>query len=217
MSVPPKNRTIVAPFRHLMRNVPEHRQELRNEILSAAREIAASEGWRAVSMRKIAKRIEHKQPAIYEHFRSKDDLLLEISRKSYAEQLEAMRAARQAAEGPEEAMFAMWRAYLDFAKGSPHLYQVIYGVGEVSFPGAKARELGEEMVRAVGEAVGEVLRENGEEGEAAEDLRVKATLLWGNVHGLVSLVTIERLPGDQEVERLVEQAVRVHLASWRGG
>ncbi|MCA1716752.1 MAG: TetR/AcrR family transcriptional regulator [Actinobacteria bacterium] len=200
-----------------MRNVPEHRQELRNGILTAAREIAASEGWRAVSMRRIAERIELKQPAIYEHFRSKDDLLFEISRQGYAEQLEAMRAARQAAKGPEEAIYGMWRAYVEFAKSSPHLYQVMYSVGEVSFSGKKAPEMGEKVVEAVGDVIGEVLRENGKEGEATENSQGKATLLWGNVHGLVSLVMIERLPGDQVVESLVEQTVRVHLASWRSG
>ena len=48
-------------------------------------------------------------------------------------------------------------------------------------------------------------------------MRGKATLPWGNVHGLVSLVAIEGLPGGQEVERLLRQAVCVHLASWHGG
>ncbi len=216
MSVPPERRTIVAPYRHLMRNLPEHRQELRNGILTAAREIAAGEGWRAVTIREIGKRIGYKQPAIYEHFRYKDDILLEISRQGYAEQLEAMRAARQAAEGPEEAVYGMWRAYVEFAKSFPHIYQVMYSVGEVSFPGTKARQMGEEMVEAVGEVIGEVLRKNHKEEEVAEDSRGKATLLWGNVHGLVSLLMIERLPSGQEVETLVEQTVRVHLASWRG-
>jgi hypothetical protein len=78
--------------------------------------------------------------------------------------------------------------------------------------------LTEEMVEAVGEVAEEVLRENGKEEEAAENLRGKATLLWGNVRGLVSLTTIDRLlDGQEEAERLVEQAVRVHLSSWRGG
>jgi hypothetical protein len=78
--------------------------------------------------------------------------------------------------------------------------------------------LTEEMVEAVGEVAEEVLRENGKEEEAAENLPGKAMLLWGNVYGLVSLTTIDRLlDGQEEAERLAEQAVRVHLSSWRGG
>jgi AcrR family transcriptional regulator len=38
----------------------------------------------------------------YEHFRSKEDILLEISRQGYAEYLKVMRATRQVAEGAEE-------------------------------------------------------------------------------------------------------------------
>jgi AcrR family transcriptional regulator len=142
VSEPPERRTIVAPFRHLLRNVPEHRQELRNEILAAAREIAASEGWRAVTIREIGKHVGYKQPAIYEHFVSKDHLLLEVLRQGYTDQLEAMRAARQAVEGPEEAILGMWRAYVDFARRYPHLYQVMYSIEEVSFSGEKARGIG---------------------------------------------------------------------------
>ena len=48
-------------------------------------------------------------------------------------------------------------------------------------------------------------------------LRGKARLPWGNAQGLMSLATIERLLGGQEVERSVGQAVYVYLASWRGG
>jgi hypothetical protein len=48
--------------------------------------------------------------------------------------------------------------------------------------------MGEEIVEAVAGVVEEVLRENGEEGEAGGS-RGKAALLWGNVHGLVSLVS----------------------------
>jgi hypothetical protein len=59
--------------------------------------------------------------------------------------------------------------------------------GKCRFSGSKLRGLGEEMIEAVGEVVGEVLSENGEEEIMAEDLREKATLLWANVHGLVYL------------------------------
>jgi Bacterial regulatory proteins, tetR family len=41
------------------------RQEIRQRILSAAREIAAEEGWQAVTTRKVAERIEYSQSTIY--------------------------------------------------------------------------------------------------------------------------------------------------------
>ena len=48
------------------------RQEIRQSILCAAREIAAEEGWQAVTTRKVAERIEYSQSTIYEYFENKE-------------------------------------------------------------------------------------------------------------------------------------------------
>src|SRR4028119_232930 len=44
------------------------KETLRSGILAAAREIASTEGWRAVTIRKIAARVEYSPPGIYEDF-----------------------------------------------------------------------------------------------------------------------------------------------------
>src|SRR4028119_2140611 len=119
----------------------------------------------------------------------------------------------------------------------------MYGAGGVSYPEAKARLIDEEMVEAIGEwgkrrgglarkgdaTVGQRTRpgvargdrrapgRTGGGGGAGGGLQGKATLPWGNVHGLVSLVAIEGLPGGQEVERLVRQAVGGLLRPRGGG
>ena len=54
------------------------RQELKQAILEAAREIAAREGWQAVTIRKVADRIEYSPPTIYEHFANKEAILIEL-------------------------------------------------------------------------------------------------------------------------------------------
>ena len=46
------------------------RQAVRAAILSAARDLFLSEGYRNVSMRKIAERIEYSPAAIYSYFDS---------------------------------------------------------------------------------------------------------------------------------------------------
>ena len=79
------------------------KQELRAGILAAAREIASEEGWQAVTIRKIAALIEYSPPVIYEHFGSKEEILLELVRTGYAWPLGAVEAAARAAGGPEEA------------------------------------------------------------------------------------------------------------------
>jgi AcrR family transcriptional regulator len=200
----------------------KHRQrrEVRNRILSAAREIASGEGgWPSVTIRKIAERIEYSPPVIYEHFGSKEEILLELLRIGYAKQLEAFESARKAAAGPEEACFAMMRAYLRFAFGSPDLYQVMYGLGGVSFSALSAAEAqrgGERIGEEAGKAIEKILRKYGK--EEARDVNDEVTRLWSSVHGLVALAMAGRLAGGQkEAERLAEQAVGDALTTWRSG
>jgi AcrR family transcriptional regulator len=188
------------------------RQQLREGILSAAREIASEEGWRAVTIRKIAGMVEYSPPVIYEYFDSKEDLLLELVRTGYAKQLEAVEKARNASDDPEEALLAMASAWCRFAFEAPDLYQAMYGLGGVSFPADELRKEGEKIAEVMAQAVTEVLAENEREvGNVWE----KVTLAWGALHGLVALHMAGRIPGgSQATERLVDRATRDYLSAW---
>ena len=190
------------------------RQELRGGILAAAREIASTEGWQAVTIRKIAALIEYSPPVIYEYFGSKEEILLELMRTGYAEQLEAVEAAARAADGPEEALLGMGRAWLDFAFGSPDLYQVMYGLGGVPFSADETRKEGEKIGDVIGKAIEGVLQKNGGE---TDDVEGQVALLWATAHGLVALTMVGRIPGgQQQALRLAERATRDFIAAWRG-
>ena len=190
------------------------RQQLREGILSAAREIASEEGWRAVTIRKIAAIIEYSPPVIYEYFDSKDEILLELMRQGYAEQLEAVERAWRTAEDPEEALIAIGRAWLGLAFRSPDLYQVMYGLGGVSFPVTELRKEGEKIAEVLRGAIEEILIRNGKK---AEDVWGKVNTLWGTVHGLVALTMAGRIVGgNEEAQRLADQAARDDLTAWLG-
>ena len=188
------------------------RRELRGSILTAAREIASTEGWRAVTIRKIAGIIEYSPPVIYEYFDSKEDLLLELMRMGYAGQLEAIERARKSSEDPQQALLEMSRAWCRFAFESPDLYQVMYGLGGVTFPVTELRKEGEKIAENMAEVLTEILAMNGRE---KEDVWAKVTLAWGTLHGLVSLAMAGRLPGgNEEAERLADHAARDFLKAW---
>ncbi|MDP9375203.1 MAG: TetR/AcrR family transcriptional regulator [Chloroflexota bacterium] len=184
-------------------------------ILAAAREIAAEEGWPAVTIRKIAARIEYSPPAIYEYFDSKEAILLALMRRGYAEQLAAVERAVRAADGPEGALLGIGRAYLDFAVDAPDLYQVMYNLGGASLPAAEARKEGVRIGDVVGTVIEAILRQHGRE---PDDIEGKVTLLWGTMHGLAALLMAGRIAGGrEEVARLAEQAAHDALVAWRGG
>ncbi len=81
------------------------RQELRQAILAAARDIAAREGWQAVTIRKVAEAIEYTPPIIYEYFASKEALLFELLREGFWQVGQIIQAI-QARGGPAENVLA---------------------------------------------------------------------------------------------------------------
>ena len=188
------------------------RRALRGGILSAAREIASEEGWGAVTIRKIAGRIEYSPPMLYGYFDSKEDILLELVRMGYAGQLEAIERARDAARDPEEALIEMSRAWSRYAFEAPDLYQVMYGLGGVSFPVTELQREGEKIADEIAQVLEQLLAKNGKE---AEDVWGKVTLAWATLHGLIALTMAGRIPGGyEETERLVDQATRDYLSAW---
>src|SRR5258708_35438215 len=109
------------------------KQEVRQGILTAAREIARQEGWQSVTIRKVADRIEYSPPTIYEYFASKEDILLELMRLGFKTLLEGLQAARSSSEDPSTCLLAINRAYWHFALTHPDLYQVIHWLDGADF------------------------------------------------------------------------------------
>ena len=52
---------------------------LRQKILNAARDLFAAQGYEAVTMREIARKIEYSPTAIYTHFQDKEALINELA------------------------------------------------------------------------------------------------------------------------------------------
>ena len=59
------------------------RQAVRDSILDAARDLFVAEGYRNVSIRKIAERIEYSPAAIYSYFEGKDDIFYALAEEGF--------------------------------------------------------------------------------------------------------------------------------------
>ncbi|MCA6289859.1 MAG: TetR family transcriptional regulator, partial [Phenylobacterium sp.] len=62
-----------------------HGFETRDEILDAALRLFSEHGVMGVSTRQIAGRVGISQPALYAHFRNRDDLLAELCERAFSE------------------------------------------------------------------------------------------------------------------------------------
>ncbi len=190
------------------------RQELRQAILGAARELARSGGWQAVSMRKVAEQIEYSAPAIYEYYASKEAILLALTQVGFGLLLDRLRAV--SAEQPRERILQLVDGYWAFAMESPELYQVMYGLDGAPIstgePPAEARAVFALLREAVA-----LYREEPVPPESAQPtgLDGDVEILWATLHGLVSLTMAGRVSGGPErAQRLVRRAVRTLLDQW---
>ena len=205
------------------------RQELRQAILMASRDIAAREGWQSVSIRKVAERIEYSPPTIYEHFTSKEALLVELMREGFRLLMERVRAGNSAAASPEARIMAIALAYWDFAWDYPELYQVMHGLGGVPFCFDAAIEEAESApnlpssdqfppeAKVVFQFTMDAIKELADGGERDCDEREALVhILWATLHGLVALTMAGRIDGGRvQAAGLVERAVRAFLAAQR--
>jgi AcrR family transcriptional regulator len=159
-----------------------NREEVRSSILQTARDIAATSGWSAVTVRKVAEHIGYTAPIIYEHFGSKDEMLTQILKEGYELLCNAVVEAAGQHEDSYERMHAMAVAYWDFAHESPELYRLMYGM-EAAFD-TKAAELYAAPLLAF--TIQEFTRYVPERA-TPDKVHVIAVEAWSILHGLTSL------------------------------
>lgn len=162
--------------------------ETRQKILNAARDLFVQNGYEATSMRAIAKRIEYTPTAIYHHFENKEALLGELCTLDFR----ALAAAFQkvaAVEDPIERLERTGQEYVEFALAHPMHYQLMFmnvrpdpdgGHGvERGDPGEDAYAFLRHSVQEAMDA-GRLLPEYADADQVAQ-------ILWGSLHGLISL------------------------------
>ena len=160
--------------------------EMRADILRAAREIIAEEGAGALSIRGIARRIGYSAPALYEYFSGKEAIAEALFVSGFAQLREAMEAVERAESDPQTRMRAMGAAYRRFAHTHPQEYQLMFSRPVPEFKPSDdllenaATPAFAPLQRAVAAGVVAGLFREG-------DPRNAATVAWATMHGLVSL------------------------------
>ena len=112
---------------HLERRTRE-KEEIRQNILDAARKIAVEEGWPAVTIRKIADRIEYTPPIVYEYFENKEDLFRELAYLGFRLMHKDLSSVAQQESDPKEVIKYLSMSHWDFAEKNPDLYQLMFSI-----------------------------------------------------------------------------------------
>jgi len=139
-------------------------------------------------MRAIAAEVEYTPTAIYHHFRNKDALLIELATIDFRSLAEAfLRIGR--VPDPLERLQKICEAYVDFAHTHPMQYQLMFMTPRpagMTTKGITKGDPSEDAYAFVRQSCAEAIA-TGKLRPDVTDADMMAQMLWGAVHGIVSL------------------------------
>lgn len=162
------------------------KQEIRSDILAAARDLFVTQGYANVSVRKIADQVGCAPGTIYLHFEDKDSILSAICVEMFAKLNKRMEAIRNDKGDPLERLRRGGRQYIQFALDHPYHYLATFGLtGAARFRSEEARRAGEESFNCMRDCVrlcveAKVMRSN--------DVEEISQSLWACWHGVAMLL-----------------------------
>ncbi len=177
--------------------IKERRQReieaVKANILEASRRLAIEQGWPKVSIRKIANEIEFTPPVIYEHYKNKEAILIELEEIGFRQLRYSMEEAREQSQAPADQLMAMTEAYWDWAFAQKELYQVMFNLeGIHSTPPTST------ALRDAGKPVVKTLQQLHLFSTEVEELFFN---WWAMAHGHVSIVISGQVSGMQHQMR----------------
>ena len=165
------------------------KEQLRQEILDAARDLFLKEGYENVQMRRIAEKIEYSPTTIYLYFENKADLLFAVCQETFAKLYKKMAAINEKYADPVERLRAGGRAYVEFGLKYPNHYRVTF-INHPQLPGGKEQYLREESMgmRAYDQLRQQVAQCVQENLFKETDIDAISQALWAVLHGVTALL-----------------------------
>ena len=169
------------------------RAERERRITAAARQIAASEGWGAVTIRRLADEIEYSQPVLYSHFANRDAIVAAVAVEGFRDIAVEIRWAALEAANSHDAPRNVALAYLDFARENAALYEAMF-----SMPTGLQFSEGdiEPELREAFAALAAVV------APRAGDVDMITETFWAALHGLAELERSGRIAHDLRDQRV---------------
>src|SRR5947209_9960272 len=99
----------------------------RRQLLDVSLEVFASRGFHAASMAEVAEAAGVTKPVLYQHFRSKRELYLELLDDVGQRLLEEVQKATVAAGGPRQQVASGFEAYFRFVADNESAFRLLFG------------------------------------------------------------------------------------------
>ena len=164
----------------------------RELIIDVSRAIVEDEGIEHLTIRRIAETIDRTQPAVYQHFAGKDEILTAVVVEGFVALVERL---KRAARGDKPSLTSIASAYVRFGLDRPRLYELMFveppviafAVAETPTPAQTAFGI---FATAVAESRLQV-----------NDVDTVTEVVWASLHGLVMLSITKRLRPGRALQR----------------
>lgn len=123
----------------------------RRQLLDVALREFAGRGFHKTSMDDVAEAAGVTKPVLYQHFKSKRDLYLELLDDVGGRMMDAIAKAVAAADGPRQQVEAGFRAYFQFVAEEADAFRLLFGSG------TRRDEEFEKAVRLVEDSIAEAV------------------------------------------------------------
>lgn len=184
----------------------------REKILEATLTIITSEGFEAISMRKIANQLDMSATKIYSYFKNKDEVYLAIVIKGYRILFEETSKASKLGTDPIDRLRKFILAYIDFAMNKTHFYELMFSSHAPKYSSYIGKPLEETALskKNIGLMFFNGLLDcvkncNFDDSQLSHsEIKQSTILLLGQVHGIINLYHNKLL---QEVTEDPEQII----------
>ena len=181
------------------------KENLRQEIMDAAREMFVAEGYQNVSMRKIADKIGYSATTIYLYFKDKNDLLHQICEQTFARLAGNIKAIYMLSDNPLEKLRSGLREYIYFGLKHPSQYEIVFITplpveAESDFEASNGRVAFDTLRTVIRECVETNLLKHN-------DIELFSQTLWAGIHGVTSLLIQHGNFPFVEREKLVDSVI----------
>jgi len=164
---------------------PDHKEEMRERILDAARSLFLEKGYHGTSLRNIAERIGYSAGNIYLYYRDKDEIIHALHEQGFRRMLAMIAPLRHVAD-PMERLVAMGHGSVDFAVHNKDLYDLMF-IMEAPMEREHAKEQWEMGDRTLAQ-LKQVLWECQQIGHfRGMDVEYLSFMIWSGLHGMCAL------------------------------
>ena len=163
----------------------KEKEELRDLILQAAKELFVEKGVEKTTIRNIADKISYSIGTVYVYFRDKNAILHALHSLGFRQYAERQ-LALQHIQDPMERLIARGRAYIMFALENPDMYDLMFNLkAPLDFLNDMESEWleGQAVIKRLKSTVEECMELGYLRGMEWESV---SYLVWSTVHGLCS-------------------------------